>query len=203
MTQRQAQSPLAAGFANQVKLRRRALGLSARELAERCAAAGYPSLKREAISNIEVGRRQDVTLDEAACLAYVLGQLEESRGWTFPDASGTVPASSKARVTYLDWMVKNSVPMPRQIGDPARAWLADEFSWLRIEPSDSAIQQQLEGLIEHLVDVKRAMYGDGRGSGVMLFDPDDPRDPLEQVREEQVAKQAGEESDDGEHPKTA
>lgn len=63
---------MAAGVAARVKARRRSLKMSARVLAERCSAAGVPTLTREAISNLEVGRRKDVTVDEADCLARVL-----------------------------------------------------------------------------------------------------------------------------------
>ena len=49
-------------------------------LAERCAAAGAPELTAQVIFNIESGRRdasgrrrREVTLDEAAALARVLG----------------------------------------------------------------------------------------------------------------------------------
>lgn len=47
-------------------------GWSARELADRCAAAGMPGLDRSVIANLENGRRRDVSIQEAAVLARVL-----------------------------------------------------------------------------------------------------------------------------------
>ena len=46
--------------------------LSARELADRCVAAGAPSLTRSTIAKIESGNRRFITLDEMAALAQAL-----------------------------------------------------------------------------------------------------------------------------------
>ena len=62
-----------AEVATRVKALRRQLRLSAREVAERCAAAGAPSLTRSTIAKIESGVRQSVTVDELAALAQALG----------------------------------------------------------------------------------------------------------------------------------
>ncbi|MFI7452336.1 helix-turn-helix domain-containing protein [Nonomuraea sp. NPDC049714] len=47
-------------------------GWSARELGDRCAAVGMATLDRTAITNIEIGRRQKVSVDELLVLAFVL-----------------------------------------------------------------------------------------------------------------------------------
>lgn len=47
-------------------------GWSARELADRCAAVGMTNLDRTTITNIEIGRRQKVSVEEVLALAYVL-----------------------------------------------------------------------------------------------------------------------------------
>lgn len=55
-----------------VKELRTTHGWSARELAERCAAAGAPHLDRDVLANIEAGRRRGITVDELLVLAFVL-----------------------------------------------------------------------------------------------------------------------------------
>src|ERR1700735_3817041 len=52
---------------------RRGQGMSAREVASRCAALGVPSLSRSTIAKIESGVRGLVTVEEAAALAMALG----------------------------------------------------------------------------------------------------------------------------------
>ena len=52
---------------------RRGQGMSAREVASRCAALGVPSLSRSTIAKIESGVRGFVTVEEAAALAMALG----------------------------------------------------------------------------------------------------------------------------------
>jgi transcriptional regulator with XRE-family HTH domain len=65
--------------AERVREVRKRQGLTARALAERCAAAGTPGLTAQALSNIESGRRgaddrrrRDVTVDELFALAAAL-----------------------------------------------------------------------------------------------------------------------------------
>jgi hypothetical protein len=178
MTQRPEQSPLAAGFAHQVRLRRRALNISARELAEHCAKAGYPTLSREAISNMEVGRRQDITLDEAACLAHVLGELEESIGWGIP--SRDEEGKSRVRMTWLHGMLGNASDVvamsrrPDRVHDGPRSWLADNDSWLRPPPPVGATaMDQVVQLADRLHELLGRAYPGVRGDGVLLFDPND------------------------------
>ena len=59
-------------FAHRIRELRTARGWSARELGERCTAAGLP-WDRSIVSNVEHGRRGSVTVAEASILAYVLG----------------------------------------------------------------------------------------------------------------------------------
>lgn len=47
-------------------------GMSAQSLADRCAEAGFPELKRQVITNLENGRRESVSLTELLGLAYAL-----------------------------------------------------------------------------------------------------------------------------------
>jgi transcriptional regulator with XRE-family HTH domain len=56
---------------NVKRLRRQRDGMSARELAERCRAAGVP-FDRDAIASLENGRRQHVTVDQLLALASAL-----------------------------------------------------------------------------------------------------------------------------------
>ncbi len=52
---------------------RRQRGWSARELAERCRAAGLPKWNREIVANVENGRRASISVDELFVLAVVFG----------------------------------------------------------------------------------------------------------------------------------
>jgi transcriptional regulator with XRE-family HTH domain len=65
-----------AQFTNEVVARLRALrrqrGLSAREIADRCAEAGVPSLSRSTIAKIESGVRDFITVEEVGALATAL-----------------------------------------------------------------------------------------------------------------------------------
>ncbi|GLZ13674.1 hypothetical protein Acsp04_39090 [Actinomadura sp. NBRC 104425] len=54
------------------ELRERRGGMSAQALADRCAELGMPSLKRQAIANLETGRRAMVTVEELLVLAHAL-----------------------------------------------------------------------------------------------------------------------------------
>ncbi|MFG1855007.1 helix-turn-helix domain-containing protein [Actinomadura geliboluensis] len=56
----------------QVRELRTRRGMSAQALADRCAELGMPDLKRQAITNLENGRRATVTVDELLVLAYAL-----------------------------------------------------------------------------------------------------------------------------------
>ncbi|MEV6980030.1 helix-turn-helix transcriptional regulator [Sphaerisporangium sp. NPDC051017] len=47
-------------------------GMSAQNLADRCAEAGFPELKRQVITNLENGRRESISLTELLGLAYAL-----------------------------------------------------------------------------------------------------------------------------------
>lgn len=66
------------------------------ELAERCAAAGWPELDRRKISKIENGMRQNITADEVAGLSAALG----TDLWRPP---GPRPAAEiQAEITWLN-----------------------------------------------------------------------------------------------------
>lgn len=58
--------------ARRVQELRQRRGWSAQKLADRCADAGFPGIKRQVITNLENGRRESISLDEVLGLAYVL-----------------------------------------------------------------------------------------------------------------------------------
>jgi transcriptional regulator with XRE-family HTH domain/tetratricopeptide (TPR) repeat protein len=70
-------SKLTGEIAARLRDLRRQQGMSARELAERCAEAGVPSLTRSTIAKIESGVREFVTVDELSGLAQALGLSPE------------------------------------------------------------------------------------------------------------------------------
>lgn len=59
-------------IARRVREYRMKHGWSARELGERCAAAGLPKWERNLVANLENGRRENVSIEEVLVLAYVL-----------------------------------------------------------------------------------------------------------------------------------
>lgn len=91
-----------------VKELRLAHGWSARELAERCAAAGAPHLDRDVLANLEGGRRRGITVDELLVLAFVLDA---------PPVHLLVPT------TDGDYAVTPTTVMPTT---DARAWVRGE-----------------------------------------------------------------------------
>lgn len=65
-------TPTEAVAARVRELRERRGGMSAQALADRCAELGMPGLKRQAITNLENGRRGMVTVEELLVLAAAL-----------------------------------------------------------------------------------------------------------------------------------
>lgn len=63
---------LALAIAGEVRRHRQAQGLSAQQLADRCAAIGMP-IQRSVLANLESGRRTTVTVAEVLVLAHALG----------------------------------------------------------------------------------------------------------------------------------
>ncbi|MFC7326281.1 helix-turn-helix domain-containing protein [Marinactinospora rubrisoli] len=72
MTQNDWSERLAGAVAKEVRRHRKRQGMSAQELADRCANLGMP-LKRSVLANLESGRRTTVTLAELIVLARALG----------------------------------------------------------------------------------------------------------------------------------
>lgn len=72
---------------------RRARGLSAVQLAERCAEVGVPAINRDVITNVENGRRQSLGVDEMLTLAYVLNA---------PPVAFLVPLDGQTRLRVAD-----------------------------------------------------------------------------------------------------
>lgn len=92
MTPDNSPSRLMSEVARCIRELRRQYALSARELSERCVAAGAPSLTRSTIAKIESGVRRFVTLDEAAALAQALGVAPHE---LLRSAVGAVAASAR------------------------------------------------------------------------------------------------------------
>ncbi|MFS2291722.1 MAG: helix-turn-helix transcriptional regulator [Actinomadura sp.] len=59
-------------IAARIRALRQSRGMSAQALADRCAELGLPDLKRQAITNLENGRRAMVTVEELLVLALAL-----------------------------------------------------------------------------------------------------------------------------------
>lgn len=64
---------LSKAIAREVRRHRQARGMSAQQLADACAELGMSALQRTVISNIENGRRANLTVAEVAVLAEALG----------------------------------------------------------------------------------------------------------------------------------
>lgn len=62
-----------AAIGQQVRTYRQQRGWSARELADRCREAGLSKWNREIVTNLEIGRRSYVSVDELFALAVVFG----------------------------------------------------------------------------------------------------------------------------------
>lgn len=66
-------SPISETVAKRVRQLRQKRGLTVREVAERLAEVGAGHLDRAVLTNLELGRRQAVTVDELAAFASVFG----------------------------------------------------------------------------------------------------------------------------------
>lgn len=133
------QNPLTARFARQLRERREAVGLSAHDLAARCAAVGSERINREVIANIETGRRQDVTLDEAACLAHVLHAAQ---------AGSPTAGADVWLVSLLADAAQDETPTLPQCPD----WMNEPTDWLGpAEPHSPRELAKLAATLERLV----------------------------------------------------
>ncbi|MEV5047317.1 helix-turn-helix transcriptional regulator [Streptomyces griseoincarnatus] len=93
--------------ARELRRHRKARGMSAQQLADECARLGHPALQRTVISNLENGRRRDVSMADVLVLAAAL---------EVAPAALIFPAGYAAEVEYL----------PGQTADPLEA--ADWFT---------------------------------------------------------------------------
>src|SRR4051795_12514308 len=91
-------------------------GWSAERLAKACADVGRPELNRSVIANIESRRRQEVTIEEAVTLAYVLD-------------GALVHLLVPTEATKLYFATPDPLPNPA-----ARAWIRGEFCPPRCDP---------------------------------------------------------------------
>jgi transcriptional regulator with XRE-family HTH domain len=62
----------AVAIGQRVAGRRKAVGMSAQQLADRCAELGLPAITRQVVTSLETGRRETVTTAELAVLAAAL-----------------------------------------------------------------------------------------------------------------------------------
>lgn len=95
-------------------------GWTAAELANRCAAAGMPSLTRSVIANAESGRRQGgFTLEETFVLAYV---LDVAPVYLFLPVEVALVRFTNwdTSVGYVREWVRGNYPLPGQ--DAGRYW---------------------------------------------------------------------------------
>ncbi len=132
-------SELTSDVARRVRQVRLQRGLSARELAERCAAAGQPSLSRSTIAKIEAGARRFITLDEIAALAHALQILVPDL--ITPADPQTAPGASREPAP------------PAAPADSVSLALTAELRVLRAGPGIQAgnLRQQLGPLLTELV----------------------------------------------------
>jgi transcriptional regulator with XRE-family HTH domain len=100
----------AAAIGRRVARRRTALGLSAQEVADRCARLGMSSLTRQVLSRLEHGRREAVSTAELAVLAAAL---------KMPPVLLLYPVGLAAEVEYLPGRMAEPFQAARWWGDEA------------------------------------------------------------------------------------
>lgn len=110
------------GIAREIRRHRLAAGMSAQQLSDACAELGAP-IPRTVISNIENGRRTNVSVAEVLVLARALGQ---------PPGALVFPAGYVSDVEYL----------PGKEADPLQ--VMDWWSGERLPP-DARVELPLEG----------------------------------------------------------
>ncbi|MBZ3918168.1 helix-turn-helix domain-containing protein [Streptomyces acidiscabies] len=95
----------ALGVAQEVRRHRQRAGLSAKQLADRCAALGMP-IQRSVLANLESGRRATITVAEVLVLAAALdvapGQLLFPVG--YEEEVEFLPSETAAPFDVLEWI---------------------------------------------------------------------------------------------------
>lgn len=128
----------AAAIGERVAFFRRQAGLSAQELAGRCAALGFPALSRVVIAKLETGKREAVSTAELRVLAQALGVAAAIL--LFPvgraETVEVLPGRDAEPWTAYQWFIGNSGDVtdpdaPPQMGGRSPVVLWEEH--LRIE----------------------------------------------------------------------
>lgn len=136
----------------QMRRLRDAHGWIARELAERCEAAGAGHLDRNVIANTESGRRRSISVDELVVLAYVLDVSPVHLLAPAPDALYRIGATATVGADLARSWIRGEVEAP---GQDARRWLdAEGVIQQRVAPTAytarPATPALLAGLAAHV-----------------------------------------------------
>ncbi|MEU3898815.1 helix-turn-helix transcriptional regulator [Streptomyces sp. NPDC045251] len=126
MTQIQWPSRIGTAVAAEVRRHRHAQGMSAQQLADRCAALGLP-LGRSVIANFESGRRPTVSVPELLVLAYALGVPPLALLFPAGREATVEPLPDRTAPTWdaLRWFTGEG-PLPTKQPDGApRPWAVD------------------------------------------------------------------------------
>lgn len=164
--------------AERVKAVRKKRGLTASQLAERCAEVGTPELTAQALSNIETGRRDKegrrrryVTVDEVVALALALGVapvhlLIDPEG----DDYQVTPTHAEPSTAVRAW-VRGFRPLE---GTDTRMF------WAEVPPAEFGVQEDAPGRQEWVREVTAylsrsmgRMYR--REDGTVVFEVERPR----------------------------
>ncbi|MFJ4627217.1 helix-turn-helix domain-containing protein [Streptomyces sp. NPDC088847] len=133
---------------------RKAQGVSAQRLADRCAELGMPTLARTVIANMESGRRDTVTLPEVLVLAEALGiapaALVFPVGYT--ETVEHLPGRQAPPLAALDWFNGTG---------------QDDGSALALLRQHADLEQRIRGLYRRIWETA---IGEGRWHG----EPDGP-----------------------------
>jgi len=114
----------------QVRRLRTEQRLSAQALAQNCATLGSPQVNRDVITNVENGRRQGITVEELAVLAFALNVSPSHLLVDYEDSSpvavtGRVEASGLAMRAWLAGRAPLRGQDPRKFAGQAVPWMAD------------------------------------------------------------------------------
>ncbi|MET8524755.1 helix-turn-helix transcriptional regulator [Micromonospora sp. NPDC005172] len=104
-------------IASQIRDWRKARGLSAQQLSDRCTAVGHP-IPRNIIANVETGRRVSVTVPELIVLAMALNVPPALLIYPVGKEAATRVAPQQATTTWnaAKWFVGESRPGPGMVG---------------------------------------------------------------------------------------
>lgn len=145
MEHRDWTSRLSQGIAAEVRRHRKARGLSAQQLADRCAELGVDSLPRTVIANLENGRRGNVTVAELLVLAEAL---------SVPAAALVFPVGYVDQVEHLPGVTSD----PLDAVDRLSGETALEESALELFRAHRALETRIRGLYRRIWEQAIAEY---------------------------------------------